>query len=349
MTIAKLVYNHHRVKQHFKLRMWVCLSDVFDVKDTVKAIIVSATEVCDLPTVELLHGRLRGHQTEEEILIQSWMADGYIASEEKCKCECYKEVEGHASRNGEIKLPANLNKVYIVGNYSESGKGELKELKLSGQLELYNLKDVRKAEDAKVVNLNFKRNLHTLALCWGMIELIDVGSLYENVEVRVEDAEAVLKELKPPNGIKRLTIWGYSGVNLPTWMLESFLPQHFVEIHLGGCRKCQHLPPFREDSFKDLDSLGEPRIGGCEELALSLDPSLTVPSPSPVSTSSASTLSSSSSGVALPPQLEDLSFDTCDGLKELPRCPASLRRLNIRNCPNFMSLTEEMGHPSYFA
>lgn len=39
--------------------MWVCLSDVFDVKDTVKAIIISATGVCDLPTMELLQGRLR--------------------------------------------------------------------------------------------------------------------------------------------------------------------------------------------------------------------------------------------------------------------------------------------------
>lgn len=39
---------------------------------------------------------------------------------------------------------------------------------------------------------------------------MDDKSLYENVEVRVEDADAVLKELKPPNGIKMLTIWGYS-------------------------------------------------------------------------------------------------------------------------------------------
>lgn len=82
-----------------------------------------------------------------------------------------------------------------MGNYSESGIGELKQLKLSGQLELYNLKDIRKAEDAKEANLNSKRNLHTLALCWGMIEWIDDKSLYENVEVRVEDADAVLKEL----------------------------------------------------------------------------------------------------------------------------------------------------------
>ncbi|KAK9016431.1 hypothetical protein V6N11_078931 [Hibiscus sabdariffa] len=42
-ALAQLVYNHEKVKDHFELRMWVCVSDVFDVKIIVENIIKSLT------------------------------------------------------------------------------------------------------------------------------------------------------------------------------------------------------------------------------------------------------------------------------------------------------------------
>ncbi|XP_010245910.1 PREDICTED: putative disease resistance protein RGA3 [Nelumbo nucifera] len=42
-TLVKLVYNEKRVKKHFDLRMWVCVSEDFDVKKLTKAIISSVT------------------------------------------------------------------------------------------------------------------------------------------------------------------------------------------------------------------------------------------------------------------------------------------------------------------
>ncbi|XP_059654342.1 putative disease resistance protein RGA4 [Cornus florida] len=42
-TLAQLVYNDERVKKYFELKMWVCISDVFDVQLSVEKIIESAT------------------------------------------------------------------------------------------------------------------------------------------------------------------------------------------------------------------------------------------------------------------------------------------------------------------
>ncbi|ONI09270.1 hypothetical protein PRUPE_5G227800 [Prunus persica] len=42
-TLAKLVYNDHRVVKHFDMRMWVCVSDHFDNKRLVREIVASAT------------------------------------------------------------------------------------------------------------------------------------------------------------------------------------------------------------------------------------------------------------------------------------------------------------------
>ncbi|XP_044465072.1 putative disease resistance protein RGA4 [Mangifera indica] len=42
-TLSKMVYNDEMVRRHFELRMWVCVSDDFDVNRLMKEIIYSAT------------------------------------------------------------------------------------------------------------------------------------------------------------------------------------------------------------------------------------------------------------------------------------------------------------------
>lgn len=147
---------------------------------------------------------------------------------------------------GRLSCLHTLSK-YIVGVGAGRGIGQLKELNLSGKLEIYGLGNVRNAANAREANLHSKRDLHSLALCWGVVDWTEEESLSENVETRAENSEALLEALAPPDGIKVLSIWGYGGVRFPTWTSDEQLLSRYqllVEIHLGGCRNCQHLPSF---------------------------------------------------------------------------------------------------------
>ena len=42
-TLAQFVYNDENVNKHFEQKMWVCLSDAFELKIIVEKIIASAT------------------------------------------------------------------------------------------------------------------------------------------------------------------------------------------------------------------------------------------------------------------------------------------------------------------
>uniref|UniRef100_A0A5B6YHB8 Putative disease resistance protein RGA3 n=2 Tax=Davidia involucrata TaxID=16924 RepID=A0A5B6YHB8_DAVIN len=59
-VLAKMLYNDEKVVQHFQLRMWVCVSDDFDMKRLIAKIINSAVGInCDNLDLEQLQNRLR--------------------------------------------------------------------------------------------------------------------------------------------------------------------------------------------------------------------------------------------------------------------------------------------------
>ncbi|KAH0977178.1 hypothetical protein GBA52_026897 [Prunus armeniaca] len=58
-TLAQLGYNDDRVIHHFDVRMWIFVSDDFNVKKIMKAIIESATkDECKLSEIDLLQSRI---------------------------------------------------------------------------------------------------------------------------------------------------------------------------------------------------------------------------------------------------------------------------------------------------
>ncbi|XP_078158867.1 disease resistance protein RGA2-like [Carex rostrata] len=60
-TLAQLVYNDPRVKRHFNLPLWVCVSDDFNIGCLIKSIIELVEKKCKLPidNMELLQSKLR--------------------------------------------------------------------------------------------------------------------------------------------------------------------------------------------------------------------------------------------------------------------------------------------------
>ncbi|CAL9088134.1 unnamed protein product [Musa acuminata var. zebrina] len=336
--------------------------------------------------------------------------------------EC-TELRDMSEGLGRLSCLHTLSK-YIVGVGAGRGIGQLKELNLSGKLEIYGLGKVRDAANAREANLHSKRDLHSLALCWGVVEWTEKESLSENVETRAENSEALLEALAPPDGIKVLSIWGYGGVRFPTWASDEQLLSRYhllVEIHLGGCRNCQHLPS--EQTFPALKRLGkcfphlvELRISECSKLgSMPRLPSLKflgMPSGNRMLLGSIENLSTlavlliyadsatvdGETRFTFPRlrrlravdcdwlfssrrsmfwkslvSIHTLTIDSCEdlrtfpeefqglkslkslvvmdylciidcgGLTKMPRCPTSLKRLNILDCIGLTSLTEDIG------
>ncbi|XP_060965738.1 putative disease resistance protein RGA3 [Cannabis sativa] len=69
-TLAQLVFNDERVSIHFELKMWVCVSEDFDVRRLIKAIIESGTGcACEAMEMDPLQKRLRDMLQRKRFLI----------------------------------------------------------------------------------------------------------------------------------------------------------------------------------------------------------------------------------------------------------------------------------------
>ncbi|XP_058108897.1 putative disease resistance protein RGA3 [Magnolia sinica] len=81
-TLAQLAYNDEEVKGHFNMRMWVCVSEDFDVSRITKSMIESATgSTCGLLDLAPLQDRLGGMLHESRFLLvlnDIWSNDGEI-------------------------------------------------------------------------------------------------------------------------------------------------------------------------------------------------------------------------------------------------------------------------------
>ncbi|XP_055959666.1 putative disease resistance protein RGA3 [Mercurialis annua] len=124
-TFAQLVFNDERVRNHFELRIWVCVSEDFDVKRVIKAIIESATgNACEDLDLDPLQRRLQGTLSTKRYLI---VLDD-VWNDDQEKWDRLKYVLTCGSEGSSIVVTTRLDKVAsIVGTvpaYRLSGLSE---------------------------------------------------------------------------------------------------------------------------------------------------------------------------------------------------------------------------------
>ncbi|CAJ2652590.1 unnamed protein product [Trifolium pratense] len=135
---------------------------------------------------------------------------------------------------GKISCLRTLS-LYIVSLEKGNSLAELRDLNLGGELSIEGLENVGSLSEAQEANLMCKKDLKELLLSWS-------GD---------RNAEQVLEGLQPHSNLKRLKIYDYEGLLLPSWI--SIL-SNLVSLDLLDCKKCVRLPSFGKlQSLKRLE------------------------------------------------------------------------------------------------
>ncbi|XP_047981104.1 disease resistance protein RGA2-like isoform X1 [Salvia hispanica] len=148
------------------------------------------------------------------------------------ECESLSEMP---SKMRELNGLKTLS-LFVVGLKRDNQLEELEFLNLSGRLEIRHLERVKDHMDAKKAKIGKKNNLRELRLSW---ERNDLSKLEEGVD------EQVLEALEPCPNIESLSINGFSGRFLPSWMSNSTLGK-IVKIDISDCENCRHFPQLGE-------------------------------------------------------------------------------------------------------
>nr|XP_048322648.1 putative disease resistance protein RGA3 [Ziziphus jujuba var. spinosa] len=110
-TLAKLVYNDKSVEEHFERRIWVCVSEEFDVKKIMRAVVESATgSRCDLLEMETIHRRVQELMTRKRFLL---VLDD-VWNEDHEKWDRLKNSMRHGSVGSKVLVTTRSEKVALI-------------------------------------------------------------------------------------------------------------------------------------------------------------------------------------------------------------------------------------------
>ncbi|KAL6326902.1 hypothetical protein AAG906_012178 [Vitis piasezkii] len=110
-TLAKLAYNDKRADKHFQQRIWVCVSEDFDVKRIMRAILESANgNTCHLQEMEVIQQRIRELVMGKRFLL---VLDD-VWSDDHEKWERLKNSVRHGSEGSKILVTTRSEKVALI-------------------------------------------------------------------------------------------------------------------------------------------------------------------------------------------------------------------------------------------
>ncbi|GLU05082.1 hypothetical protein SLE2022_222010 [Rubroshorea leprosula] len=238
----------------------------------------------------------------------------------------------HIYFNDEERMPANLGSLtnlqtlplFFVGT-TEGRKieelGSLRELK--GRLEVCKLELVKGKSEAKKAKLH-EKSVDVLQLCWrkeGNRDKLD---------------EDVLEGLQPHSNIRILSIEGYGGRKLASWMLknneELLLLNNLVELRISNCRMLYRIP-----NISGFSSLQRLYVSNCDQLtSLGDDDGLVLTSMSIKELSIARCTMLERFLVGELSSLEKLTIEDCWVINSIGDSLSSskcLKQLYLRRCP----------------
>ncbi|KAI0514144.1 hypothetical protein KFK09_010178 [Dendrobium nobile] len=228
---------------------------------------------------------------------------------------------------GKLKYLAELKK-FVVRDESGYRIGELENMNDLHILGIYNLENVKDAEEACSAKLYAKRRLTYLALRWNNTDL-------RNINLH----EKVLDNLQPPNCLRDLSIWRYMGARPAIWMNNVNLISNLEKIELIFGSEWETLPPFGQLPFlKSLSLFNMPKVKWLQSKYNGNDKYRTFPLLEELNISFLGALEDwFEAGVAAEdgcffPCLIHLSIDNVPMLRELPNLPPSLKSLIIWGC-----------------
>ncbi|XP_073143379.1 putative disease resistance protein RGA4 [Henckelia pumila] len=110
-TLARMVFNDTKVDEHFDMKIWVCVSDDFDLKTLIKAMIESATgkagTCSDLTSLDALQCRLRELLNQKRFLL---VLDD-VWNDDQEKWGKLKNAVAFGSKGATIVVTTRLKKV----------------------------------------------------------------------------------------------------------------------------------------------------------------------------------------------------------------------------------------------
>uniref|UniRef100_A0A2N9G0U6 Uncharacterized protein n=1 Tax=Fagus sylvatica TaxID=28930 RepID=A0A2N9G0U6_FAGSY len=349
-TLAQYVYNDEKVKTYFDLKMWVCVSDVFDVKTIAEKIIGCATgtkvENLEMEQVQI---KLREKLNQKKYLL---VLDD-VWNDEPERWSNLKRLLMGGSKGRQLTSLQTLP-LFVVSKEDHAassskhcgGLARLNKLNnLRGELCIKNLAWVTDATlEAKAANLKEKRHLRSLELSWDS---------KDNNDTYVSDDENLLEGLQPYHTLKKLKVKGYRGVSFPSWLPSV---TSLVKLKISDSM-CQHLPPLYQlpslrelflDNMTGLEYISDREITDELELDNTSFKPLQETMAMTMNMSATSSLPSSSSSSPPLSKLKSLTLRRIQDVDSLPeellKNLASLRSLNISDCPNLTSLPEGIGN-----
>ncbi|XP_037497016.1 putative disease resistance protein RGA3 [Jatropha curcas] len=239
-TLAKMVYNDERVEKNFQLKMWVCVSQEFDVTTLAKEITSSATgrSYGDL-TMDQLQARLRRSLGGRKFLLV--LVGGFVALGSKCKIIVTTRSSKVASVVGNdfaYNLPGLSHKdclsLFLKWEFNPGQEKQYPNLIDTGNEIVRKCEGVPLAIEEKWLRFVEENGLRFVKELWSRSFLQDIEDhgffftckmhdLVHDLAISVAQSECSTVNFLTPSVDEKVRHLSFSGSNLPSQQVPKFL------------------------------------------------------------------------------------------------------------------------------